>query len=433
MAAIGRYRNNPSIMGNERQESDALPTPPDHMPDIPSPKQQDADQQGAWSADPRNQPNPLRGMDDLPQPDTSLSYPKRYDMERQKWKTYQSGNINGRTDEATAPAPVDADTLMAQWTKADEEKRRAYEQSQRKHDALANIFRGYEAFFNSDVVRHGGIASPSSAATFDKAKQDRFDRYKRDREALKDAYTRRLTKLRQDQSDAIDMMKLKRDIDRNEATSTNNANRLNETIRHNTALEDLNERKRQDTAANNQARNDLSQDRLGETQRHNKTTESISAARLVETQRMNDSKLDSTGSSYNTRTKVYAAGGRSYNMPKSMTEGRFKDMQSRIMGALGIKEAEPVLDERGNPAIDYRTMQPATRKRTASEIAREIDQKWNAQADAIVRQYGGVEHKPDSNRARGKSTNGRPSPTGKPDSNRIQGKSTNAGRPSPTK
>lgn len=296
--------------------------------------------------------------------------------------------------------PLTADDLISQWETEDAKKKEQYERSRRAHSALDNIFKGYEAFFNSMAVRKGALSTPSASSQEQQAAQDRFARYQQDRADRKEAYTRQMAKLRQDQQQAMQQEEqaLKRAaearaIAKQQHDIKQQADTLAETIRKNKAAEDANAAKLKAQSEKDAMTADLNERKLQEQQRVNDhRIASLDASAAASRARASGS---GSGSS-----KIYAAAGWTYDMPKNMSEGRFKQMQADIMSKLGISEQVPVMvdsgerDAKGNPimeqAIDLATQKPLFRKRTQSEIAGLINHRWNTHAGDIVRSYGGT-------------------------------------------
>ena len=298
------------------------------------------------------------------------------------------------------PSPMTADDLISQWETEDAKKKAAYERSRRAHSALDNIFKGYEAFFNSMAVRKGALSTPSASSQEQQAAQDRFARYQQDRADRKEAYTRKMTKLRQDQQEALQQreqaIKLSaeaRALAKQQADQQHQADTLNETIRKNKAAEDYNASRLAADKEKQAALQDLNERKFQDQQRVN----SHRIAALDAAAAANRAKANGTGSG---SSKIYAAAGWTYDLPKNMSEGRFKQMQADIMSKLGISEQVPVMvdsgkkDKNGKPimeqATDNSTQKPLFRKRTQSEIAGLINHRWNTQAGDIVRSYGGT-------------------------------------------
>lgn len=292
------------------------------------------------------------------------------------------------------PSPMTADDLISQWETDDAKKKAAYERSRRAHSALDNIFKGYEAFFNSMAVRKGALSTPSASSQEQQAAQDRFARYQQDRADRKEAYTRKMAKLRQDQQEALQQreqaIKLSaeaRALAKQQADQQHQADTLNETIRKNKAAEEFNKEKQA-------AFQDLNERKFQDQQRVN----SHRIAALDAAAAANREKAGGTGSGG--ASKIYAAAGWTYDLPKNMSDARFKQMQADIMGHLGISEQEPVMvdsgkkDKNGKPimeqATNLATQEPLYRKRTPSEISHLINAKWRKSAGDIVRSYGGT-------------------------------------------
>ena len=296
--------------------------------------------------------------------------------------------------------PLTADDLISQWETEDAKKKEQYERSRRAHSALDNIFKGYEAFFNSMAVRKGALSTPSASSQEQQAAQDRFARYQQDRADRKEAYTRQMAKLRQDQQQAMQQEEqaLKRAaearaIAKQQHDLKHQADTLAETIRKNKAAEDANAAKLKAQSEKDAMTADLNERKLQEQQRVNDhRIASLDASAAASRARASGS---GSGSS-----KIYAAAGWTYDMPKNMSDARFKQMQADIMSKLGISEQVPVMvdsgerDAKGNPimeqAIDLATQKPLFRKRTQSEIAGLINHRWNTHAGDIVRSYGGT-------------------------------------------
>ena len=290
--------------------------------------------------------------------------------------------------------PLTADDLISQWETEDAKKKAAYERSRRAHSALDNIFKGYEAFFNSMAVRKGALSTPSASSQEQQAAQDRFARYQQDRADRKEAYTRKMAKLRQDQQEALQQreqaIKLSaeaRALAKQQADQQHQADTLNETIRKNKAAEEFNKEKQA-------AFQDLNERKFQDQQRVN----SHRIAALDAAAAANREKAGGTGSGG--ASKIYAAAGWTYDLHKNMSDARFKQMQADIMGHLGISEQEPVMvdsgkkDKNGKPimeqATNLATQEPLYRKRTPSEISHLINAKWRKSAGDIVRSYGGT-------------------------------------------
>ena len=297
--------------------------------------------------------------------------------------------------------PLTADDLISQWETDDAKKKAAYERSRRAHSALDNIFKGYEAFFNSMAVRKGALSTPSASSQEQQAAQDRFARYQQDRADRKEAYTRKMAKLRQDQQEALQQreqaIKLSaeaRALAKQQADQQHQADTLNETIRKNKAAEDYNASRLAADKEKQAALQDLNERKFQDQQRVN----SHRIAALDAAAAANRAKAGGTGSGG--ASKIYAAAGWTYDLPKNMSDARFKQMQADIMSKLGISEQVPVMvdsgkkDKNGKPimeqATDDSTQKPLYRKRTQSEIAGLINHRWNTQAGDIVRSYGGT-------------------------------------------
>lgn len=300
--------------------------------------------------------------------------------------------------------PATADDLIAQWEAEDARKQAEYERSRRAHSALDNIFKGYEAFFNSMAVRKGALSTPSASSQEQQAAQDRFARYQQDRAERKEAYTRKMAKLRQDQEDAHNDAALAYKLTESARQKEKDDNmmklyydRLEEQKRKAGAQEDLNARKQQHYEEKDAATLDLNERKFNEQQSLN-----AHRAQALDAQAASAYARASGGSSSpsSASNKIYSAAGWTYDMPKNMSEGSFKRMQLDIMAALDISEQEPVMkesgkkDKNGKPimeqAKDFTTGKPVYRKRTPSEIAGLINKRWNTKAGDIVRSYGGT-------------------------------------------
>lgn len=302
--------------------------------------------------------------------------------------------------------PATADDLIAQWEAEDARKQAEYERSRRAHSALDNIFKGYEAFFNSMAVRKGALSTPSASSQEQQAAQDRFARYQQDRAERKEAYTRKMAKLRQDQEDARNDAALAYKLTESARQKEKDDNmmklyydRLEEQKRKAGAQEDLNARKQQHYEDKDAATLDLNERKFNEQQSLNAhRAQALDAQAASAYARAAGGSGGSGGSSAS--NKIYSAAGWTYDMPKNMSEGSFKRMQLDIMAALDISEQEPVMkesgkkDKNGKPimeqAKDFTTGKPVYRKRTPSEIAGLINKRWNTKAGDIVRSYGGT-------------------------------------------
>lgn len=327
--------------------------------------------------------------------------------------------------------PLTADDLISQWETEDAKKKAAYERSRRAHSALDNIFKGYEAFFNSMAVRKGALSTPSASSQEQQAAQDRFARYQQDRADRKEAYTRKMAKLRQDQQDALQQgeQALKRSAEARAIAKMNadlkrSDDTLAETIRKNKAAEDYNASRLEAEKEKQAAMQDLNERKFQDQQRVN----SHRIAALDATAAANRAKANGTGGS----SQIYAAAGWTYDLPKNMSEGRFKQMQADIMSKLGISEQVPVMvdsgkkDKRGNPIMeqdtDPSTNKPLYRKRTPSEIAGLINHRWNTQAGDIVSAYGGTVR--ERNSATGKNASDYRKPKDSSSNPTMEGKMT---------
>ena len=307
-------------------------------------------------------------------------YVKKKESEKSVDDLVEEHRLRSEENQRNISEQIDAGSrLIEQWRKDDDARRERYERDERKSGVLDNIMRGFEMLFNGHNVRHGGLNVKGADDARKEAKNERYARYQRDRQALKDQYDKAaqsnrtlLDKLQRkaanDNAEFRDKVsyKLKSNedarkeqtaVDKHETTVAANAEREARTQR--TIANITNDAaKTQSTIARNAAA----------------SAASYAAANKNNAAARNGGTLGGSG-----KSKPYRGGSTMYDIPSNVN---ISDMNKAIMKELGI----PTEYEKKS-STGYTT---ETKKYTQAERERMLHDKWDKRAEEVVKQYGGT-------------------------------------------